>query len=163
MLALGASVVARGADGERILPIDGFFTGIFETALKPGEIVTEIRIPTPGERAGGAYFKLERKVGDFATAAVAVQLSLAADGYVESAGIGLTNVGPMPILARRAAESLTGRKPGDDAIAEAARIASGESQPRSDRRGSADYKRDLVRVLTGRALRCALERAGATS
>jgi carbon-monoxide dehydrogenase medium subunit len=80
MLALGAEIVARGPSGQRTIPITGFFTGPFETALRPGELVVEIRIPSPPPRSGGAYFKLERKVGDFATAAVAVQLTLRADG-----------------------------------------------------------------------------------
>ena len=83
MLALGASVVATGPKGERTIPIDEFFTGIFATALEAGEILTEIRIPVPPPRSGGAYVKLERKVGDFATAAAAAQVTLAANGAVE--------------------------------------------------------------------------------
>jgi carbon-monoxide dehydrogenase medium subunit len=159
MLVLGAEVVAAGPRGERRISITEFFVGPFTTVLRPDEIVTHIRIPLPPPRSGGAYVKLERKVGDFATAAVAVQVALAANGTCERVGIGLTNVGPAPIEARRAAESLRGARPDGSAIKRAAELAAGESQPESDLRGSADYKRDLVRVLTARALRQACERA----
>src|SRR5713101_7218026 len=101
MLAFGAEVVAVGPRGERRIPIASFFTGPFSTALKMDEIVVEIRIPTPPPRSGGAYLKLERKVGDFATAAVAVQLTLSQNGICEHVGIGLTNVGPTPIKAEK--------------------------------------------------------------
>jgi carbon-monoxide dehydrogenase medium subunit len=99
MLALGAQVVAAGSRGERVIPIEEFFVSLFSTALEQGEILTEIRIPLPPPRSGGAYFKLERKVGDFATAAVAAQVTLDKTGTVQRAGIGLTNVGPTPIKA----------------------------------------------------------------
>ena len=161
MLALGAELVAVGPKGERRIPVRSFFTGFFTTALQAGEILVEARVPTPPPRSGGAYLKLERKVGDFATAAVAVQLTFGADGACERAGIGLTNVGPTPIDARAAAGFLQGRRLEDAVIREAARLAAGESQPASDLRGPEEYKRDLVRVLTARALRRALERAGA--
>ena len=160
MLALGAEVVAVGPKGSRRLPVAGFFTGPLETALAPGEILTEIHIPLPPPRSGGAYLKMERKVGDFATAAVAVQLTLGDGGTCAHAGIGLTNVGPTPIKARRAEALLQGRRPDDAAIREAARAAADESDPSEDLRGSVAYKRDLVRVLTARAIRRALERAG---
>jgi len=160
MLALGAEVVAVGPGGERRLPIGTFFVGPFTTALAPGEVLTEIRVPAPGPRTGGAYQKLERKVGDFATAGVAVQVTLAADGTCERVGIGLTNVGATPIQAKRAEASLRGKRPDDAAIAEAGRLAAAECEPTEDWRGSVEYKRDLVRVLTGRALRQALARAG---
>jgi carbon-monoxide dehydrogenase medium subunit len=161
MLALGAEVVAVGPRGERRIPITGLFTGPLATALAPGEILTEIRLPGPPPRSGGAYLKMERKVGDFATAAVAVQIALAGDGTCAAAGIGLTNVGPTPIKARRAEARLQGRRPDDAAIREAAALAAEESDPAEDLRGSVAYKRDLVRVLTARAIRRALERAGA--
>jgi len=159
MLALGAEVVARGPRGERRLPIASFFTGPFETALVPGEILVEIRIPAPAARSGGAYLKLERKVGDFATAAVAVQLTLRPDGVCEQAGIGLTNVGLTPIKAVQAEASLRGKRLDDTTIAQAARLAAAAAEPSEDLRGSVEYKKDLVRVLTGRALRKAVERA----
>jgi aerobic carbon-monoxide dehydrogenase medium subunit len=160
MLALGAEVVAVGRKGERRIPIDGFFVGPFTTTLRPDEIVTELRVPTPPSRSGGAYVKLERKVGDYATAAVAAQITLSANGTCERAGIGLTNVGPTPISARRAGEFIRGKRLDDAVMKQAAQLAAEESEPESDLRGPAEYKRDLIRVLTARALRKALERAG---
>ncbi len=160
MLALGAEIVAVGSGGERIIPIAEFFTGIFTTALAADEILTEVRIPIPPERSGGAYLKLERKVGDFATAGAAVQVTLTPGGEIERAGIGLTNLGLTPIHATAAAESLAGKKP-DDALLDAAAAAAAEAtSPSADRRGSVEYKRAMARVLTGRALRIAIERAG---
>jgi carbon-monoxide dehydrogenase medium subunit len=160
MLALGAELVAVGQRGERRIPVDAFFAGPFTTALEAGEILTEVRIPVPAARSGGAYLKLERKVGDFATAGAAVQVTLASDGTCERAGIGLTNVGPTPIKAGRAEQFLRGKRPDEGAIAQAAKLAAEESRPTSDYRGPAEYKRDLVRVLTARALHKALARAG---
>ena len=160
MLALGAEVVARGAGGERTIPIGSFFTGPFTTALKPDEIVVEVRVPTPRPRSGGAYVKMERKVGDFATAAVAAQLTLDGGGACEAAGIGLTNVGPVPIKATRAEAALKGKRPDEAVIKQAAQLAAEAADPAADLRGSVEYKRDLVRVLAGRAIRKALERAG---
>lgn len=158
MLAIGASVVAAGPNGTRTIPIADFFTGLFTTSLDAGEILTEIRIPTPQAGSGGAYLKVERKVGDFAAAAVAVQVTVAGGSFTD-AGIGLTNVGPLPIKAVRAEAALRG-KPADDAtIEEAARIAAEECDPADDLRGSAEYKRSLVRVLTARALRQAVARS----
>jgi carbon-monoxide dehydrogenase medium subunit len=158
MLALGTEVVATGPRGTRKIPVSDFFTGIFTTALAPDEILTELRIPAPAPRSGGAYLKVERKVGDFAAAAVAVQITLEGNNC-KYAGIGLTNVGPMPIKARRAEQALIGRAPDDKRIAEASRLAAEEADPSDDLRGSADYKRSLVRVLTARALRQAIARA----
>jgi carbon-monoxide dehydrogenase medium subunit len=160
MLALGAEVVAQGPRGQRRIPIASFFTGPFATALEPGEILVEIRIPAPPARSGGAYVKLERKVGDFATVAVAAQVALSAAGTCEQVGIGLTNVGLTPIKATAAEAALRGKRPDDAAITEAARLAAGAAEPIEDLRGPVEYKRDLVRVLTGRALRRAVQRAG---
>jgi carbon-monoxide dehydrogenase medium subunit len=161
MLALGAEVVAVGPAGSRRIPVADFFTGPLETALRPAEILTEIRIPLPPPRSGGAYLKLERKVGDFATAGVGVQLALAGGDACLHAGIGLTNVGATPIKARRAEGLVRGHRVDEAVIAAAARAAAEESDPAADLRGSVEYKRDLVRVLTARALRRAVERAGA--
>ena len=110
-------------------------------------------------RSGGAYLKVERKVGDFATAAVAVQLTLGASAC-EHVGIGLTNVGLTPIKAERAEASLVGKRPDEAAIGHAAQLAAEAAQPAADLRGPAEYKKDLVRILTARALRLALQRAG---
>ncbi len=157
MLALGALVAAVGSAGERVIPVSDFFEGPLVTALNQGEILTEIRIPIPPQGSGGAYLKLERKVGDYATAGVAVVITLA-DGVCQQAGIGLTNAGPIPVKASSAESFLVGKKPDDETIREAARLASEEAQPSADLRGSEEYKRDMVRVLAGRALRLALER-----
>jgi carbon-monoxide dehydrogenase medium subunit len=159
MLALGATVVATGPKGQREIGIEDFFPGLFTTALEPEEILTEIRVPTPPPRSGGAYLKLERKVGDFATAGVAVQITLDESGACKRAGIGLTNVGMTPIKAKQAEAFLNGKQLDDATIQQAAELAASESQPMDDIRGSADYKRDLVRVLTARALATALNRA----
>jgi carbon-monoxide dehydrogenase medium subunit len=159
MLALGARVVATGAKGERVIPIEEFFETLFTTALQQGEILTEIRIPIPPARSGGAYFKLERKVGDFATAAVAAQVTLDSSGAVQRAGIGLTNVGPIPIKAKAAEDFLEGKRLDALSIARAAQFAADASQPSSDLRGPAEYKKSLVKELTKRALSRAAERA----
>ena len=160
MLALRAQIVAAGPRGERVIPIDEFFLSVFSTALEPGEILTEIRIPVPPGRSGGAYFKLERKVGDFATAAIAAQLTIDGAGVAENVGIGLTNVGPKPLKARKAEDFLLGKKVDAGNIGQAAKLAADESQPSSDLRGPAEYKKGLVKELTRRALVRALERAG---
>jgi aerobic carbon-monoxide dehydrogenase medium subunit len=121
--------------------------------------LVEVRIPAPAARSAGAYLKLERKVGDFATAAVAVQLTVSA-GRCERVGIGLTNVGLTPIKAEQAESSLVGQRPDAALIRHAAQLAAEASQPTADLRGPVEYKKDLVRVLTARALYRALERAG---
>lgn len=160
MLALGAEVTVVGKKGERRLPIGSFFTAPFTTALAIDEILVEIRVPIPPPRSGGAYVKMERKVGDFATAAVAAQVTLAASGVCERAGIGLTNVSPTPMRAEKAEGALTGTRLDEKTIKHAARLAAEASAPVADLRGSVEYKRDLVRVLTARALTRAIERAG---
>jgi len=159
MLALRAEVVARGPNGVRTIPIDQFFLGLFTTALEPDEILTEIRIPIPPARSGGSYVKLERKVGDFATAAAAAQVTLGAGGEARTVGIALTNAGPVPLRAAEAERYLIGKQPTEEAIAEAARLAAAAASPSADRRGAVEYKREMARVLTGRALRRAVERA----
>ena len=159
MLALGASVVLTGPSGTREVPVASFFTGIFTTALEPNEVLTEIRIPVPPAGSGGAYIKLERKVGDFATAGVAAFLVLKG-GTIERAGIGLTNLGPTPIQASAAEAALVGKKPDDAAFAEAGTLASSATSPNPDRRGQTDYKKEMARVLTIRALHKAAQRAG---
>lgn len=159
MLALGAQIVATSHKGERVIPIEDFFVSLFTTALQSGEILTEIRIPVPPPKSGGAYLKQERKVGDFATAAVAIQVTLDANGTCQRAGIGLTNVGPTPLKARKAEDFLRGKKLDLVNIAQAAQLAADDSQPSSDLRGPAEYKRGLIKELTKRALVKAVERA----
>src|SRR5499427_1960012 len=147
MLAVGAEVVITGPKGQRTVPVKEFFTGIFSTALEAADVLSEVRVPVPPPGSGGAYVKLERKVGDFATAGAAAFLVIAG-GKIEHAGIGLTNVGPTPIKATDAEQFLVGKKPDAATFAEAARRAAAASSPSPDRRGQEDYKREMARVLT---------------
>lgn len=159
MLAYRAQVVATGANGSRTIPIDEFFVGLFATLLATDEILTQVQIPEPKPRSGGAYVKMERKVGDFATAGVAVQLNLGASGQVEQIGIAMTNVGLQALRAGRSEDALRGEMPDDKRIERAAMFAQEDCEPSADLRGSVEYKRNLVRVLTTRAINKALERA----
>ena len=163
MLALGAQVVATGAKGQRVIKIEDFFVSIFTTALAHDEILTEIQIPIPPAKSGGAYFKLERKVGDFATAAVAAQITLDGSGACQKVGMGLTNVGATPLKARKAEDFLRGKKLDAASINQTAQLAADESQPSPDLRGPAEYKKGLVKELAKRALASALQRAAAKS
>jgi len=158
MLALDAEVVSRGPGGERVIPVADFFQGPLTTVLNYDEVLTEIRVPTPPVGSGGSYLKLARKVGDLATAGVAVMV-IVQGGVCQQAGIGLTNVGPTPIKARRAESFLQGKRLDEETIRQAAQLAAQESQPSPDLRGSEEYKRDMVRVLTVRALQLASSRA----
>ena len=162
MLALGAEIVATGQSGQRTISINDFFLSVFTTALEHGEILTEIRIPIPPAGSGGAYFKLERKVGDFATVGVAAQVTVDGAGVCRSAGIGLTNVGATPIKATRAESFLIGQTLDDQQIKQAAQLAAEDAQPSSDLRGPAEYKVSMVRELTKRALVRARERASSS-
>jgi aerobic carbon-monoxide dehydrogenase medium subunit len=158
MIALNATVIATGADGERSIPIDEFFFGFYQTALQHGEILTAIHIPVPPKGTGNAYHKLERKVGDYATAGVAVQITLDDKGICRAAGIGLTNVNPTPLRAARSEQALLGKPVNDAAIEEAAKWASEDCNPSSDLRGSEEYKRAMVSVLVKRMIHKSLER-----
>jgi carbon-monoxide dehydrogenase medium subunit len=160
MIALGATYLARGGK-ERSIPANQFYKGLYDTALASSEILTEIRIPAPPPKSGGAYTKLKRKTGDFAVAAAAVQLTLNAKGAVERCGIALTNAGLTPVEASDAMKFLTGKTPDDKTIMEAAKLAAAKSQPSADRKGSVEYKKEMARVLTARALKKAVQRAGA--
>jgi len=159
VIALGAELVAKGRGGERVIPASRFYKGLFVTDLKADEILTEVRIPAPAGQSGGAYRKLKRKTGDYAVVAVAVQLALGKGGAVERAGVALTNVGPTPTDAVAAAKFLAGKTLDDKTIAEASRLVAAAASPSGDRRGSSEYKREMSRVLAGRALNAALERA----
>jgi len=158
MLALGAAFVLRGEKGERVLPADGFFQGLYATALLPGEILTQIRIPIPAPGTGWCYAKLKRKTGDFAAAAAAVLLRMQG-GSVAEARIALTNVGPTPLKARGAEEYLRGKSLSDATLADAARLAMAICQPTEDQRGDAEYKTAMAGEMTRRALQTALSRA----
>ena len=160
MVALRAQVVADGPNGRRTLAIDDFLVDTLENALAADEVLTEILVPQPAPRSGSAYVKLERKVGDYAIAAVGTQLALDGDTCIQ-AGIGLTNVGPKAIRAAAAETFLVGKSVTEEAIREAARLAGDAADPATDLRGPAEYKRAMVRTLTARALRQAFQRATA--
>jgi carbon-monoxide dehydrogenase medium subunit len=159
LCATDATIVVRSADGERQLPARGFFLDPFVTAIEPSEVLTEIRIPRMAGRSGGAYEKLERKAGDFATAAAAVQLVLADDGRIKEIGIALTNVADHALVAEAAEQRLRGAEPNDENLAAAARDAAAATDPVADTRGPADYKRAMAGEMTIRALRRAVARA----
>ncbi|MGO8947662.1 MAG: FAD binding domain-containing protein [Ktedonobacterales bacterium] len=158
MLALRAQLVAQGPGGIRTIPIDDFLVDTLETSLDSDEILTEIHIPMPRQQSGAAYYKLERKVGDYAITAVGAAVTLDGDVCVQ-AGLGLTNVGPKAIRATAAENFLRGRPLSDETVHEAARLAALAAQPTSDLRGPAEYKRAMVRTLAVRALRRASQRA----
>jgi carbon-monoxide dehydrogenase medium subunit len=159
-LATRAEVVVRGKAGTRTVPIDAFLVDSFTTAVSEGEIALEARFPVPDERTAGSYQKVERKVGDFATAGAAVQLSLNADGTIRSAGVALTAAGPCAVRVDDAERVLTGQKPTADLIGAAAAAAAAKSAPQADLRGSVPYKKNLAGVLVARGLRQALGRLG---
>ena len=160
LLALHAQVTLQGSRGTRTMALDDFLVDTMETALQADEVLTDIRVPQPLPHTGSAYVKLERKVGDYAIAAVGVMVTLD-QGVVSRAGIGLTNVGATAVRARQAEAFLTGKQPDDATIRAAARLAAEAADPTSDLHGPADYKRSMVRTLTTRALRLAVQRAQA--
>ena len=161
-MVLGAELHAVGPNGAVVYRAVDFQTSMFETKLGTDQILVEARIPIPKPGQGSAYKKIDRKLGDYATAAVGVSIVL--DGTtITEASLGLTNVGPVTIYAADAAASLIGKSIGDEeAIEQAAVLAAASSDPVSDLRGLADFKRDLVRVLMKRALRTAGARAQGT-
>ena len=159
-LAARASVVVRGKTGTRTVAIDNFLVDSFTTAVGEGEIAIEARFPVPDDRSAGSYQKVERKVGDFATAAAAIQVSLSANGTIGSAGIALSAAGPCAVRVDDAERALTGQKPSADLIRAAADAASKQSAPLADLRGGIPYKKHLAGVLVARGLRQALGRLG---
>ena len=158
MLALGASFVLQGSNGERVVAADDFFVDTYVTALEPDEVLTEIRIPVLAKNTGWCYAKLKRKIGDFATAAAAVVLTMKGD-TVKEVAIALTNAGATAFRAREAEDSLRGKKFDDAAIAEAARLVMSICDPAEDLRGDVEYKTAMTGEMTRRALRTARERA----
>jgi carbon-monoxide dehydrogenase medium subunit len=160
MLAVGASVVLRSVRGERVLPVGGFLLDLLTTAIEPDEILTEVRVPAPAGPTGGAYLKLERKVGDFATVAAAVHVQMD-DGHISHAGIALTAVGTKNIQATEAEASLAGAEPNEQAFAAAAGLAAAAASPVTDVRGTEEYKRHMVEVYVRRGLARAVESARA--
>jgi len=160
MLAMRATIVAEGADGQKSIPIDEFFHGFYMTALEASDVLVEIQIPKAKKGSGGAYHKVERKVGDYATAGVAVHVELDGDGACQEVGIGLTNVSAVPMRLERGEELLRGKKITDELIEQLGAIAAEDCEPTSDLRGSEAYKRSIVNTITKRMLRAAIERAG---
>jgi len=162
LLATGADVVARGPAGERVIPITEFVVDLFTNSLADDEMVTEIRIPVPQRASGGAYLKLERKIGDYATVAVAAHLELGDDGKIAAAGLALTSVAPHNLKVTSAEAALVGNAPSADLFAEAGELAATASEPRDDVRGTAEWKRQVVRTFTKRALATAADQAHAS-
>jgi aerobic carbon-monoxide dehydrogenase medium subunit len=151
MVALGGSVVAQGPGGRRSIPVADFVTGPFENVLAPDEIAVEAVVPPHRGTPGGGYLKLERRVGDFATVGVAVAVETT-NGSVSRAGIALTGVGGSTIACTEAAQALTGQPLSAQTIELAADLAAQASRPRTDHRGSAEYKRHMVRTFVIRIL-----------
>lgn len=160
MLAARAEVVAQSSSGSRTIAIDDFIVTYFTNALQEGEMVTEVRVPVPSGASGGAYMKLERKIGDYATVGVAVQLELGGDGRISQAGIGLTAVNYQNTRASAAEDLLRGEMPSDELFAEAGAAAAAASDPQTDVRGDAEWKRNVVAVYTRRGLAQAARSAG---
>ncbi len=158
MLAMRAKIIAQGADGQKSISIDDFFHGFYMTALEPSDVLVEIQIPKAKKGSGGAYHKVERKVGDYATAGVAVHVEMD-DGICKEIGIGLTNVSAVPMRLERGEELLRGKKITEELIAQAGAMASEDCEPTSDLRGSEAYKRSIVNTITQRMIRLAIERS----
>jgi carbon-monoxide dehydrogenase medium subunit len=155
--ALGARVVIRGVEGERVVAMDDFHLGPYTTAVGDGELLTEVRLPLR-KGAGSAHEKVERRAGDWAIAAATAAVWIDG-GTITDAGIALSAVGPTTIHLPRATELLRGATPSEELFAQASEIAAADCAPVSDSRGPADYKRHLAGVLTVRALRRATARA----
>ena len=158
LLALGGSVTVTGPGGQRRIPVADLVVGPFQNTLRPGELAVEATVPAARGEVSGRYLKLERRVGDFATAGVAVALERS-DGTVTRAGIALTGVGPATIHATAAEDALVGKSLTEETVELAAARAAEAAQPRSDHRGSADYKRHVVATFVRRGLARDLEAA----
>lgn len=158
MLCLGATYHLAGKGGERKVAARDFYEGAYLTALEPGEVVTAIRIPVPPAGHGAAYEKLKRKIGDYATAAAAVILSVSG-GRVASCSIGLTNVAETPLWAEDAAKIAVGSTLDAATIQKAAAAAEAIASPASDNRGPAAYRKKMAGVMVARALARAKSRA----
>ncbi len=159
LLATGADVIAQGPGGERSIPIGDFVDGAFTSTLAEDELVVGLRIPVPSGRSGGAYLKLERKIGDYATVAVASHLELDDSGGISTAGLALTSVNPINTKVADAEALLVGQQPSDELFAEAAELAAAAAEPRDDVRGTAAWKRQVVRTYTKRGLAAAAQQA----
>jgi len=158
VLALDAEFRVAGPSKERVVAAKNFFQDVFTTSLRRGEILTEVRVPILPPRSGGAYLKFGRGASDLATVGVAAVVTLDKDGACKDARLGLAGVGPTPTRATKAEDALRGREPTDQVVAEAGEKAGEMSAPTSDIRGSADYKREMVKVYVRRAIRQSLSR-----
>ena len=158
MMALGASYVLNGASGERRVAARDYYLSPYETAAEPGEVLAAVRIPLPPAGHGWAYEKLKRKVGDYATAAAAVILTVSG-GTIATCAIGLTNVAGTALFARDAAASVIGTALDKPALARTAAAATAIAEPAADGRGSAEYRAKMAGVMTARALTRAFARA----
>jgi len=159
LLALDGRVVVRSRSGERTVEADDFFTGPFTTSLAPGEMVVAVEVPVTTAGTGTAFVEVARRHGDLPVCGVAATVTRGDDGRVGATRIALCGAGERPVRARAAEDALTGSDGGTDAVAEAAARASEGLSPIADCHGSADFRRHLARVLTGRALRTAIDRA----
>lgn len=157
-VASAAELVLVGPRGERRVGASGFFVGMFTTAVKQGEVLKEVRFDSEKCR-GSAYVKLQLQVPDFAIAGAAARL-WAPGGNVRECGIALTGLGTTVVHPRKAEEAVEGAKPGENVFDRAAELAAAGTSPVSDLRGTAEYKREMASVVTRRALRAALKRAG---
>jgi aerobic carbon-monoxide dehydrogenase medium subunit len=158
-IALGAEVVVRGPQGERTIALEELQVGPFETVIEPDEILTETRVPRAPH--GSSYFKVERRAGDYASAALGVALWMSED-EIEDARIGMCGVGSTTLRAREAEDVLKGHRPDIELYKRAGERAAEECDPPDDARGTPEYKRDLVRVLVVRAMEQAVSRAQGT-
>jgi carbon-monoxide dehydrogenase medium subunit len=159
-LAARAQLVIQGSRGSRVESIDDFIVDSFTTSVGEGELVVEVQFPIPSARTSGAYEKIERKVGDFATAAAAIQIELTEAGMIKDVGVAVTAVAQKPLRVAEAENILRGEKPTLDLIRAAAAEAAKIADPNPDARGSAAYKKDMARVLVGRGLIKTLGRLG---
>jgi len=158
MIALDASFVLTGRQGQRSVKADGFFLGLYSNQLAADEILTQIRIPIPDPGTGWSYQKLKRKTGDFATAASAVVLQMKGTNVARVA-IALTNAGPTALKAKVAETSMIGKPINEASLSEAARLAMSICDPSPDQRGDAAYKTAMCGEMTRRALQAAAARA----
>ena len=159
LLATNATIVCRSRAGEREIAARDFFLDTFTTAIEPTEVLTEIRLARRPRGAGGAYAKLERKVGDFATCGVASFVRLGQEGRIATAGIGVTGVAETPFAATEGEAILAGRLPSEEVFRDAAAAVGQQARPVADIRGPIEYKRAMAAEMTVRSLRLAVERA----
>jgi CO/xanthine dehydrogenase FAD-binding subunit len=159
--AMRGHFVLRSTRGERVVPARGFFIDVFTTGIAHDEVLTEVRLPAARSGSNGAYEKLERRAGDFSTVGVAAVVDLGADGRMAEVGLGLTAVADAPFAAVHAEDAIRGAHPSDEIFREAGMAAARQARPAEDRHGPVDYKLAMVREMTERALRHAVQRAQA--